>query len=175
MKSLRIVEQVSINKMIAEFLRNNLHQIKKEDVTNFKILEQPDIKDIKENKLRWNLFSDKFWLFVRFLPQCDWFECEITLPESFKNIRIIEEESWKNNLFSGEHLVENINIEKFEEDNHFLKINQFFQNNIEKFINEKYIIGIENMITKKLPSLTEITDSVHYIGHTLITGLKISN
>ena len=43
---------------------------------------------------RYQTLVDRAWLFLRFLPACDWFRVRIELPEDQPSLLVIAEESW---------------------------------------------------------------------------------
>lgn len=139
-ENLTILNQVSINKVIAIFLLNNRHQIKQFEVSTFTIIDQPNLNNINENRERWTLFSNKFWLFNRFIPHCDWFECQLKFPECLSFIEIINEESWFPKLPVENRLLTNLDYSFVKNDNHNIKITQLLENGIEEFINEKQLV-----------------------------------
>lgn len=133
------LQQVSINKMIAEYLKNNIHKF--DDSIHFEIIRKPNLEDFTENQIRWNLFN-QFWLFNRFIPHCDWYECDLLFPECLEHIKIICEASWFSNPKEHDRLVSKLNVNKIPDTNHNLKIIEFLENGIEHFINNKRLILI---------------------------------
>ena len=138
--NLTILNQISINKVIAILLHNNCHQIKPIEVSDFAIINQPNLNSIKENKERWKLFTNKFWLFNRFIPHCDWFECQLNFPECLTFIEIINEESWFPKLQAVNRLATNMDYSFMQNDIHKLKITQLLEKGIEEFVNEKHLV-----------------------------------
>jgi hypothetical protein len=49
----------------------------------------PDCPDERYREL-----VDRSWLFLRFLPPCDWFRVRVDFPEDLPALRVIAEESW---------------------------------------------------------------------------------
>ncbi|MCE9635766.1 MAG: hypothetical protein K8T90_08680 [Planctomycetes bacterium] len=43
---------------------------------------------------RYRALVDGSWLFLRFLPPCDWFRVRIEVPDDLSDLRVIAEESW---------------------------------------------------------------------------------
>ncbi len=140
MENLTILNQISLNRVIAILLHNNCHQVKSFEVSDFSIIDQPNLKSVKENRERWKLFTNKFWLFNRFIPHCDWFECQLDFPECLTFIEIINEESWFPKLPVSNRLVTNLDYSLAKNDNHKLKIALLLEDGIEKFINENFLV-----------------------------------
>lgn len=132
------IQQVSINKMIAEYLLNNIHKLP--NSLNKDIIKIPNIENNLENEIRWNLFNE-FWLFNRFIPHCDWFECDLLIPNCLNQIEIISEESWFNNPKEEDRLSIKLDLNSLPDIEHKVKIDDY-SNNIDHFINEKKLILI---------------------------------
>jgi hypothetical protein len=147
---IRLISQVSINRMISEFLKNNRSEFSESEISSKKIFENPDLLNLNENKERWNLFKNKYWLFNRFIPHCDWYECEILIPESFSFVKIINEISWFDNIPTQSRLVKDLNSEKFNQSEHKIKIEAFKNEGIETFIYENYLILIGKYDSEEL-------------------------
>lgn len=144
------VSQTSLSSMIAAFLLNNRHQITESEVSDYLIIDQPDINNPVENKERWIIFKNKFWLFSRFLPPCDWFECQIIAPQCFQFIEIINEVSWFHDVPATNRLVTNLSFISTEQQKHKAKIDTLIEHGIENFINQKTLILIGKYDSDKL-------------------------
>jgi len=51
---------------------------------------------------RYRQLVENGYLFLRFIPLCDWFRVEFTRPEELLALRLIQEESWEHALAGGE-------------------------------------------------------------------------
>lgn len=51
---------------------------------------------------RYQQFVEHGYLFLRFIPQCDWFRVEFTRAEQVLALKLIHEESWEHALSGGE-------------------------------------------------------------------------
>ena len=138
-KYIENIYQVSINKMIAEYLKNSVDEFP--DPLYLNIIINPNLESIIENETRWNLFNE-FWLFNRFIPHCDWFECDLLFPECTNYIEVISEESWFENPREENRLSINIDLNSLPDKTHKAKIDEFVKSEVEQFINEKYLILI---------------------------------
>lgn len=136
------IKQISINQFVANFLNNNHHQILESELSSFSLIDSPDLESIAENKERWTIFKEKYWLFNRFLPHCDWFECELVFPDCVDSIEIINEESWFDKLPVQSRLANTINCETMPNEKHKVKVDALTNKGIENFINEKHLILI---------------------------------
>jgi|GEM_PF-3561680 len=136
------LKQITINKVIAELLSNNRYHINQNEISAFSIIDLPNLDSSIENKERWSLFRDKYWLFNRFIPHCDWFECQLKFPDCLDYIEIINEESWFQKMPPTNRLVKQVNYDYCINDKHKYKIEKYIKNGIEDFINEKYLILI---------------------------------
>ena len=147
---IKIIQQISLNRFVAEFLNNNRHQIASSELSNFSIVDNPDCENIQDNKERWVLFKNKFWLFNRFLPHCDWYKCEISFPECLSFVEIINEESWFQELPSSRRLASEIDYNVMQNATHKMKVDELENVGIEKFINDKHLILIGKFDTDKI-------------------------
>ncbi len=130
-------QQVSINRMIAEYLNNNIHKFS--NSSHLDIIKKPNLENTLENETRWNLFN-QFWLFNRFIPHCDWFVCDLSFPDCLNHIEIISEESWFNNPQKANRLSIKLDFNTVPDKTHKIKIDELVKNGIEQFINEKCLI-----------------------------------
>jgi len=141
-ENLVILNQISINNVIANLLHNNKHQIDSSEISDFSVIISPNLNSNTENKERWNLFTHKFWLFNRYIPHCDWFECQLKFPECLDFVEIINEESWFIKLPVANRLVTNLDYSTVPDINHKYKIKQLLDNGIEEFIHKKNLVLI---------------------------------
>ena len=139
-KYLNIQNQISINAVIAVLLGNNRHQIKSMEVSDFAVIDSPNLESIEENRERWSIFGKKYWAFYRFIPHCDWFICQLNFPECLDFTELINEASWFAKLPAENRLVTNLDDSSIQIDNHKAKITEFLNNGIEEFINEKKLV-----------------------------------
>jgi len=133
------IQQVSINKMIAECLNSNIHKFSNSSYLD--IIRKPNLESTSENEIRWNLFN-QFWLFNRFIPHCDWFECDLLFPECLNHIEIISEESWFENPREENRLSIKLDFNSVPDKKHKIKIDEFVNKGLEQIINEKRLILI---------------------------------
>ena len=147
---INVIQQVSINRFVAEFLNNNRHQITDDELSNLRLVDNPDFENIQDNKERWILFKNKFWLFNRFLPHCDWYKCELSFPECLSFVEIINEESWFQGFPSLRRLASEIDYNIIPSAAHKMKIDGLVNVGIEKFINDKHLILIGKFDNNKL-------------------------
>jgi hypothetical protein len=133
------IQQVSINKMIAEYLNCNIHKFS--NSSHLDIIRKPNLENTSENEIRWSLFN-QFWLFNRFIPHCDWFECDLLFPECLNQIEIISEESWFENPREENRLSIKLDFNSIQDKTHKIKIDEFVNKGIEQSINEKRLILI---------------------------------
>jgi hypothetical protein len=152
-ENLVIQNQISINNFIASLLHNNKHQIDPSEISDFSVIENPNLNSNIENKERWNLFNHKFWLFNRFIPHCDYFECKLKFPECMDFVEIINEESWFQKLPVENRLATDLDYSSFPNSYHKLKILQLLESGIENFINEKTLVLIGKYDNNKISLL----------------------
>jgi len=133
------IKQVSINRMIAEYLISNIHKFSNSSCLD--IIRKPNLESTSENEIRWNLFN-QFWLFNRFIPHCDWFECDLLFPECLNHIEIISEESWFENPREEIRLSMKLDFNSVPDKTHKIKIDEFVNKGLEQTINEKRLILI---------------------------------
>lgn len=136
---LKNIQQISINKMIAEYLSSNSHKFSND--SNLDIIKTPNLENVSENEVRWNLFNH-YWLFNRFFPHCDWFECDLLFPECLNHVEVISEESWYKNPKEENRVSFELDYNLVPDKMHKIKVDNFVKNNIEQFINDKRLILI---------------------------------
>lgn len=139
----------------ADFLDKKGDYFKVNSLSEFLTDNNP--KSLKYACLNWSGEYLTAWLFNRFIPHCDWFECDLLFPECLNHIEIISEESWFQNPRDKIRLSIKLDFNSVPEKTHKLKIDEFVNKSLGQAINEKRLI----LIGKYIQNTISLIDGNH--------------